>query len=415
MPTTTAKQAIRRIGPSALLPTLVFAIGTGAVAPVIPLTALAAGSSTTVAALMAAMLGIGRIVGDVPAAKLADRLGDRRAMAVAAAATTASWTGCLVTDSVVALAVALLVVGMCTSTFNLARQNYVAEVVPIHLRARALSTLAGSQRIGMFIGPFLGAACIAATGLRAAYAVGVTSAVATGFLLLFVHDAEKARDRPPQLRGTTNTRDLFKSHRRLFFTLGLMVATVGAVRATRQSVLPLWADHIGMSATAASLVFGIANFVDMSLFYPSGHVMDRWGRLAIAVPSMVILGAGLIVLPFTHGVVAFTLVAAAMSFGNGIGSGVMMTVGADSAPTDNRTTFLSIWRLMSDLGQASGPLIPAACAVFATLAVGIAITGGLGIVAAAGLAYWIPRYSTYATPRMARAHREAATGVPPAD
>ena len=115
---------------------------------------------------------------------------------------------------------------------------------------------------------------------------------------------------------------------------------IGAVRAARQVVLPLWAVHIGLSPEVTSLVFGVASAVDMALFYPSGKVMDRHGRLAVAVPSMLVLGAAMAVLPLTGGLVTLTVVAMVMSFGNGIGSGIVMTLGADVAPPDNRRRFL---------------------------------------------------------------------------
>jgi hypothetical protein len=94
-----------------------------------------------------------------------------------------------------------------------------------------------------------------------------------------------------------------------------------------------------------------------------------------------------------------------MSIGNGIGSGIMVTIGADAAPADDRTTFLSVWRLLGDSGNALGPLVPAAIAGVAFLGLGVSITGLLGLGAAVGLARWVPRYSPYATRAMARAHR----------
>lgn len=42
--------------------------------------------------------------------------------------------------------------------------------------------------------------------------------------------------------------------------------------------------------------------------------------------------------------------------GNGIGSGIIMTLGADAAPRDHSPRFLSIWRVMTDLGNAGGPI-----------------------------------------------------------
>lgn len=403
-PTTTGA-VLRRIAPSVLLPALVYEIGNGAIAPILALVALAEGASPSVAGVLLSMLGIGRVAGDIPAAWLADRLGDRRAMLVAAAATAGGLVVCWAVPSILAFAVALLLIGACGATFYLARQTYLSESVALHLRARALSTLAGAHRVGLFIGPFAGAAAIHLWGTRAAFGVAFVATLTTALLLLVVPDTERADDRPPATRGGTPAWTMFLRHRRLFLTLGLAVFLVGAVRAARQTVLPLWADHIGLSATATSLVFGVANAVDMSLFYPSGHVMDRLGRLWVAIPAMVLLGAGMIALPLSASIVTLGIAAIVMSIGNGIGSGIMMTLGADAAPRNDRTTFLSIWRLLSDTGNAVGPLVPAAGAALVSLAAGISVTGFVGLAAAAGLGRWVPRYSPYATAAMAREHR----------
>lgn len=95
-----------------------------------------------------------------------------------------------------------------------------------------------------------------------------------------------------------------------------------------------------------------------------------------------------------------------MSFGNGIGSGIIMTLGADVAPADSRTRFLSIWRVMSDSGNAAGPVVVSVVATAWTLAAGIATIGSAGLLAAAALAVWAPRYSSYATRAMVRARRQ---------
>jgi MFS family permease len=395
---------LRRITASALLPALVYEIGNGAITPILALVALAAGASTSTAGLVLAMSGVGRILGDVPAAGLIDRIGDRRAMLLASGVTGAAVAGCWIEHSLAMLVVSQLIIGACSSTFYLARQSYVAEVVALHQRARALSTLAGAHRIGLFIGPFLGATAIHFWGLRSAFGVAVVTTAVTALILLVVPDQEAAADRPPSHRGGTSPRAMFSRHRQLFLSLGTAVLLVGAVRSARQTVLPLWASHIGLSATATSVIFGIANAADMSLFYPAGHVMDRFGRLSVAIPSMTLLGLGMIAIPAAHGAVTLGVAAVVMSIGNGIGSGIMMTIGSDAAPTDDRTTFLSVWRLLGDTGNAVGPLVPAAVADVAALGLGISLTGLIGLAAAVGLARWVPRYSPYATPAMALAH-----------
>jgi MFS family permease len=95
----------------------------------------------------------------------------------------------------------------------------------------------------------------------------------------------------------------------------------------------------------------------------------------------------------------------AMSFGNGIGSGIMQTIGADAAPIDGRRRFLGIWRVFSDGGAGIGPVIVSIVAGAATLALGIVTIGGTAFLAAAGLAVWVPKFTAFATPRSVRAHR----------
>jgi MFS family permease len=158
----------------------------------------------------------------------------------------------------------------------------------------------------------------------------------------------------------------------------------------------VWAVHIGLGAAQTSLIFAIASAVDMALFYPAGKIMDTYGRLAIALPSMTILGLTMAVLPLTHGIVALTVVAMAMSFANGIGAGIMMTLGADTAPEVGRLRFLGIWRFLGDIGNAAGPLLVSLIAALAGLAAGIVSVGSIGLLAAGGLLVMVPKYSPYA-------------------
>ena len=399
---------LRSIAPSVFLPALVYEIGTGAIAPVIALLALDEGASTRTAAFMFAVLNLGQVLGDLPAGALADRVGDRRAMVVATGVAVVALLGCFVSTSLWVLGPALTLVGMANATYYLGRMSYLSDVAPVYLRARAMSTLGGSHRIGLFIGPFVGAAAIAAFGLRAPFVIAMAAAAAAAVILLVVPDVAPDPDQVAGTRGHTSTWQMLSIHRRLFATLGAAVFLVGAVRAARQTVLPLWAAHLGFSPERTSIIFGIASAVDMAMFYPSGKVMDHFGRLSVAVPSMALLGSAMIFLPLTHGSVSLTVVAMIMSLGNGIGSGIIMTLGANTAPRDGRARFLAAWRLFSDSGNAAGPLLVSVVALATSVAVGISAVGGVGLLAALALARWVPRYSPYATVRSMRALRAEA-------
>lgn len=393
------------LAPSAFVPALVYEIGNGAIAPIIVLTASALGASPGTAAFMLALLGVGRVLGDVPAALLADWLGDRKSMMVAACLSLAASFVCMIAPSLAILGGALTVIGMSNATFYLARQSYLIEVAPRRLRARAMSSLAGAHRIGLLIGPFIGAGVISLTDVSKAYLVAMAAAAVTALLLFVIPDVEAPSGQRSSIRGGASSLQMFIAHRRMFATLGLAILAIGAVRAARQAVLPLWGEHLGLSPAVISLIFGIASITDIALFYPSGKVMDQYGRLAVALPSTLILGVAMMTLPLTQGVVSLTIVASLMSLGNGIGSGIMMTLGADVSPFDNRVRFLGAWRLVSDSGNAAGPVVMSLVATAWTLAAGIVVIGSAGLFAAAALAIWLPKYSLFATPRSTRVNR----------
>jgi MFS family permease len=393
---------LRSLTASVFLPTAVFDIGTGAVAPILALTALDLGATPGLAGAVVALLGVGQLAGNVPAAALVNRVGDRRAMIASAALSGAAMVACFLAADVLVLAAATLVVGACNATFGLARQSFVTLVVPGSIRAAVMSTVGGSHRIGLFIGPFLGAAAIQASDQRAAYLVAVGAAVAVVFVLLVVPEPPHAQAFAQRPRETASMAAVWREHWRLLLTLGLAIFAIGAVRAARPTVVPLWADHIGLDAQTTSILFGIGAAVDMALFYPAGRVMDRFGRLWVALPSMVLLGGAMILVPLTDGVVGLALVTLLMSIGNGLGSGIVLTLGADVAPRDVPVRFLAQWRLMGDSGSAAGPLLVAAVATGLALGAGIVAAGIVGLLAGAGVARWAPRYSPFATREMVR-------------
>ena len=383
----------RRLLLGVYLPVMVFEVGIGAILPVIALSATRLGASLAEAGLVVSLLAIGQIVGDVPAGAVAARLGDRRAMLVAAIASVVVLAGAALSTELWALATCLLVLGAINAVFMLARHSYLAETTPVLERARALSTLAGLQRIGTFLGPFLGAGLMHLYGLRAAWWLAVATSLVAALVVALVPDGDHTARTGPRVPAW----QVLREHRHVFATLGLAVLMVGAVRGSRQTVLPLWAEHLGLSPATTSLVFGLSGAVDMLLFYPAGRLMDLRGRLWTAIPSMLVLAVGFALLPLSSSVTTIAWAAMLIGLGNGMGSGILMTIGADVAPPAVRAQFLGIWRLCQDAGGAAGPLLVAGGAALGSLAAGIWAMAGVSVASAAGLARWAPRFSAHAT------------------
>ena len=84
-------------------------------------------------------------------------------------------------------------------------------------------------------------------------------------------------------------------------------------------------------------------------------------------------------------------VSCVLGFGNGIGSGLVMTLGADFSPDVGRAAFLGIWRQLSDTGNTLGPLTLSGVTALVGLAPAVAVNALLGLAAAGVLAYWPAR------------------------
>ena len=219
-------------------------------------------------------------------------------------------------------AASVFLIGFCAAGFGLARHSFMTTRVPLAFRARALSLLGGTFRLGMFVGPFVAAGLLALFGdEHAAIWFFAACLVATVLLVLFGPDPEQqlppqtaARARLDDRRGhrrgrhrrrsrPTSASGVFRTmwrFRRVLSRLGLAAASLSAVRSARQVVLPLWGLSIGLDAQTIALVVGISGAIDFALFYASGQVMDRFGRLWAALPAMLLMGAGFLALSFTH-------------------------------------------------------------------------------------------------------------------
>ena len=175
-------------------------------------------------------------------------------------------------------------VGMSAAVFGLARQSYLTEAVPFHFRARALSTLGGVMRIGLFVGPFLAAALIHAMGIAGAYWAGVGSLVCAALVAARMPDlpARPAADATTDVaavRAPRDPRSVARDHREDLPHRRRRRAP----RRCRACFAPgrdpaLGRKHRRSTPRPTSLIYGLASGIEMLVFYPAGKVMDQRGR-----------------------------------------------------------------------------------------------------------------------------------------
>ncbi|GAB3576414.1 MFS transporter [Leifsonia lichenia] len=398
---------------AAFLPTLLFSIGEGAIIPIIPIAAGNLGASLAIAGFISSMVMLGELAGDIPSGWVVSRIGERASMIYAAVVAILGVGVCLIAPNYWVLMVGIFVVGLATAVFALARHAFMTSYVPQKYRARALSTLGGIFRGGWFIGPLIASLVISVTGsTQSVFWIFIVSCLGSVIVLIVLPDPEKmfGQSATAAVEGgelltageeeaEERTRGLFRtiwSFRAVLARMGTGVALIGAIRSARTVLMPLWAISIGLSEANTALIIGIAGAVDFALFYASGQIMDRFGRMWSALPSMLGLSIGFLTLAFTHELDArvawYIGVSLFLSVANGIGSGIIMTLGADLAPKDQPAPFLGAWRFAGDAGQAAAPLLVSLLTAVASLAFAAGAIGVLGVVGAGMLARYIPRY-----------------------
>ena len=79
-----------------------------------------------------------------------------------------------------------------------------------------------------------------------------------------------------------------------------------------------------------------------------------------------------------------------IGIGNGLGSGTMMTLGADLSPPRSRGEFLGLWRLIGDMGHTGAPLVVGVVADALVLSSAIWVIAGSGLAAASIFLFFVP-------------------------
>lgn len=373
-----------------LVPSFLFAVGTGAVLPVLVLAALQLGAGEALASALVAIAGAAALVSTVPVGMFIDRVGDRRAMAIATTSAAA-----LTAVTVVAMAwptewslplfvLALVLRSPAVTAFGLARQAVVADALPVHQRGQAMTALGGTMRAGNLVGPLVGALLLVWLPLWSVFALSVvTSIAATG--LLFVRRLNASfDDTARRARESRTAEELAVGVRWGAVTLaGVAIVTLAVARVGQPILIALWGTRLGWNEAQISLMVAVGAAVEMVLMFPGGYLKDRLGRSLILVVCLVVYGAGFLLAPLFPTSFGFVVAVLVMSVGNGLGAGINMTIGADLSPNVGRAKFLSIWAMFTQGGQLGGPLVISGLLLLASLPSAMSAVGWLAWFGAA--------------------------------
>ena len=368
--------------------------------PTLPVYLTERTSSLTALSVVLAAAAIGGMAANLPVGYLVQRWGERTGF-IGGIGLNAIGIAGLAAGGPVSLAfVACLVAGAGQSARLLARQAYARRAIGLTIRGRLMSLFGGIGRVAILTGPLLGGFIGEWLGLRAAFAAAAGLVTAAGVIAALAgpgigpsmgraagplpgRSAGPGSGDGADARAPEGYRAVWRTHRRRIGLVGLGMTGAAIIRVGRLTLIPLYGASIGLDLSDVGVVVAIAGGLDLVLFPMAGWLMDAYGRLYAAVPSFLIMATGLALLPLARSFTGLALAALVIGFGNGVGSGTMLTFSTDLAPADNPGRFLGLLRLLSDLGRILGPLAVGVVADQLDLGASSLVLAAVGLATAA--------------------------------
>jgi MFS family permease len=333
------------------------ALGFGIVAPDIPAFARHFGVSTAAAASVVSAFALMRIVGALPAGRLADRFGQPMVMATGIAIVAVSSIVAGFSNSFAELIVLRGAGGVGSAMFGVSGQTLLLVSVPNEQRGRASGLFAGGFLVGGISGPAVGGV-IAAWSERAPFIIYgcmlIIPAVIAGAVL---HD--RSRQRPEAAhrprRAVAEIAGALRD-RAYRAAASANLADGFATMGVRSAIVPLFVrDILHRSAVWTGIGFLVVAGINAATLLPAGRLADRLGRRPVVIGGCLVAAAGMLLLTLLPRLGGYLAALAVLGLGSGfldVGPAAML----GDVLKGRGGTVVATFQMAGDVGTVAGPV-----------------------------------------------------------
>ncbi|HSK22932.1 MAG TPA: MFS transporter [Egicoccus sp.] len=309
--------------------------------------------------LITTTFAAGRLLADLPAGFLVDRLGIRRVFVIAGIALGLGGMAFTMATGAGLVYVAAGLLGMASALANTTGMTYFSTVAGAERRGSAMAVFSASLLGGQAIGPTIGGAIADLgtwrTSMLVAALLGVLLAVLGAASRAFGWFAARRVARPSDTRPDVAIGALGPLQRVALY--GIPFSSMFMLGSLPQTLVPIiGGDTLGLSTTTIGLALGMGGVVRMVGAPVGGWLSDRISRKGVLVPALFLQAAGVSLLAVATSVrlwLASIVLLSLFSF-----SGVVAaTVLGDLAGGQRMGRRLGSYRFVGDGGLLIGPAV----------------------------------------------------------
>lgn len=372
-------------------------LGFGSIVPILPLYAETFDVSQAAIGLTIGIYGFARFLMNVPTGYIADRFGRREALAVGGAVTVVGNLISALAGSYWLFLSGRFVAGAGAAMVITGTQIIVADISKPANRGRLMSIYMGTFMFAVGFGPLPGGLLGEHVSLSAPFYVYCILGAVVG-VLAWIKVPETRGWREDGKFDAPVARLPFGQQLRLLtsqlgFTLIAIVSfcTFFARTGGLFNLIPSLADDkIGLSSGQIGMGLAMISLMGLLLAYPSGVMVDRYGRKWVIVLSTVFSGISMFTFAQAPNFLWFMVACLLWATSAGVAAAAPSAYAADMAPKGMNAPAMSMYRMLADFGYVAGPLLLGTTAdIFAT-ETALYATAIMVIVAGAVFAWLAP-------------------------
>jgi MFS family permease len=349
--------------------------GFGSIVPIVPLYAKTFDVSQFLIGFSVAVYGLARFAANMPAGRVSDMLGRGSAIAIGGLVTAGGNILSALAANYALFLAGRFVGGLGAATVITASQIIVTDISTNENRGRIFGLYMTVFMFAVGFAPLPGGFIGQHFGLSIPfYVYAVLGLVVTLLALTRIPDTRQTAhtatrikqaapvDAEPRLQFGKQIQLLMRQPAFLLVSVASF-STYFARTGGVFTILPQRAqDSMGLSTGQIGLGLSAISIVSLSIAYPSGVVIDRFGRKAVIVPAVLFGAVAMVCFAFAGGLITYVISCMIWGISVGLAGAAPTAYAADVAPPGMNAAAMGTFRSLSDCGYILGPFLLGAIA-----------------------------------------------------